>query len=173
MRALTLVIAGNRGAAGLLSALGLSVMVGCVAPPPTQPPTNRPTSPVPSVAPSEEPTIVFVKHNVGPGTPAWLGLVPGSLEQVANCLYIVSDLGEKWLALWPPNYNLVQAYPAVVAPIGGAPLRVGQHAEFFGGAVDAAVKEQADILDDLLDGEPPPDECGTSHYWVVTGHRPT
>lgn len=74
--------------------------------------------------------------------PFMAGAVAGTLEQIGTCLYIVGDRGtEKWVALWPPNYNLVQVHPPVVAPIGGPPLTVGQHVVFGGGGVDASVKE--------------------------------
>lgn len=92
------------------------------------------------------------------------------MELDGDCLFIVSDVGSgRYVALWPPQYRLVQVKPVAITPGDGtAPLVEGTHVRFGGGELDSI--EQADILAGLLDGAAPP-ECGSTKYWVVMGYE--
>lgn len=159
---------GRRAFTGLVVAL-MSVLFGCTS-------TDTPSPSVSSVATATPQAtqgidaVTFPHHNLGPNEPGWEGLAVGSLSLDDGCLWIVSDLGGgPYVALWPPQYRLVQIVPAVIDPGGGgAPLTEGEHVTFFGGQLDAI--EQADILEGLLGDTPSPD-CGSSNLFVVTGYE--
>jgi hypothetical protein len=88
------------------------------------------------------------------------------LQLVGACIFLRSESGTSYLALWPQSYRLVGSPVPSIIDGSGSTVPYGRLLAFGGGELDA--KARPDMLSQLLDGHPPPAECALDLVWVVT-----